>query len=114
MQPSTPMDGRYLFFTEMNLSAWIPLSERCQFGPHTTSSQILGDRGNSEGLSDSLLLLCITPVFPCHLHANEGKIGHQLLWSEMEMGFQMGWEGPGCWLDTPLISLLSAGEQNAN
>lgn len=37
---------------------------------------------------------CIAPVFPCHLHMNEGKIGHQLLWSEMEMVFQMGWEGP--------------------
>jgi len=36
----------------------------------------------------------IAPVFPCHLHMNEGKIGHQLFRSEMEMVFQMGWEGP--------------------
>lgn len=98
------VDGRHLFFTDLNLSTCIPLSEWCPFGLHTVSPQILGDRGSSKGLSDSLLLLCITPAFPCHLHANEGKIGHHLLWPETEMGFQMGWEGPGCWLDTPLIA----------
>lgn len=37
---------------------------------------------------------CFAPAFPCHLHVNEGKIGHQLLWSEKEMVFEMGWEGP--------------------
>lgn len=52
------------------------------------------------------LLLCVAPAFPCHLHMNEGKIGHQLLRSEMEMVFQTGWEGPwvpaghtsNCWV----------------
>lgn len=64
--------------------------------PDSSKASAVGSarRPAARGLGTARSQPRVAPVFPCHLHMNEGKIGHQLLWSEMEMVFQMGWEGP--------------------
>lgn len=71
-------------------------------------SGLRGQQGGVQGQPCAIPLPA--PAFPCHLHRNEGKIGHGLLPAGMGMVVQVGWEGHpggGC-------SHLISGEQKVN